>query len=65
MYLRFIGANGSMRLNHGAVYDVKVKTKNNNIWVKIPMFEFREKVLGVWECPYSSPQSFSANWEKP
>ena len=63
MYLRFIGANGSMGLIHGKIYDVNVKTKNNYIWVTIPGFELRDRVFGKWECPYSSPQSFSANWE--
>lgn len=64
MYLKFIGKNGSMRLSHGEVYNVNVKTKSDYIWVTIPMFEFREKVFGKWECPYSSPQTFSENWEK-
>lgn len=64
MYLKFIGADGSMRLNHGEVYDVRIKTKNGYIWVIIPRFEFRHMIFGTWECPYSSPQSLSANWEK-
>ena len=64
MYLRFIGADGSMGLDHGKVYNVNVKTKNDYIWVTMPRFEFRHMVFGVWKCPYSSPQSFSANWEK-
>ena len=65
MYLKFIGADGSMRLNRGRIYNVRVKTHGDYIWVIIPSFEFREKVFGVWKCPYSSPQTFSANWEKP
>ena len=64
MYLRFIGANGSMRLRHGKVYKVSVKTKDGYIWVIIPGFEFRDRVFKVWKCPYSSPQSFANNWEK-
>lgn len=64
MFLRFIGANGSMGLTYGEVYEVRIKTKNDYIWVIIPMFQFRDKVFGKWECPYSSPQSFAANWEK-
>ena len=63
MYLRFIGANGSMGLTHGEEQEVRIKTKNDYIWVMIPMFELRHKVFGKWECPYSSPQSFAANWE--
>lgn len=62
MKLKFIGTDGSMRLKHGKVYDVSVKTKNGYIWVTMPRFEFRGRVLGMWECPYSSPQSLSANW---
>lgn len=63
MYLKFIGANGSMGLIHGRTYNVKIKTKNEYIWVIIPRFEFRPFVFGTWRCPYSSPQSFAANWE--
>lgn len=65
MWLKFIGANGSMGLTNGEVYDVKVKTKKDYIWVTMSGFELRDKVWGVWECPYSSPQSFAANWAKP
>ena len=64
MYLRFIGSDGSMRLSHGKVYNVNLKTKGNYIWVTMPVFEFRHNVFGMWKCPYSSPQSFAANWEK-
>lgn len=63
MYLRFIGADGSMGLRHGDTYDVKINVKNNYIWVIIPKFEFRYKVWGTWKCPYSSPQSLAANWD--
>lgn len=65
MFLKFIGADGSMGLTHGKTYDVDVKTKGKYIWVTIPKLEVREKVLKKWECPYSSPQTFSANWETP
>lgn len=56
MRLRFIGTNGSMVLVHGKVYEVKITTKLNYIFV-------------TWGngtvCPYDSPQSFAANWTKP
>lgn len=55
MRLRFIGTDGSMNLNHGKVYDVKVTSHKEYIWVKIGLF---------WQCPYSSPQTFADNWEK-
>ena len=61
--LKFIGENGSMRLTHGETYKVELKTKDNFIWVIIPHFEFRHMIFGKWECPYSSPQAFAANWE--
>lgn len=64
MYLKFIGANGSMGLYHGKVYNVEVKTKNDMIWVLIPNFELMHNVFGTWKCPYSSPQSFAVNWKK-
>ena len=59
MYLKFVGEDKSMGLSHGRIYDVRVKTKKNYIWVEIPNVLF-----GAWRCPYSSPQSFAANWEK-
>ena len=62
--LRFIGADGSMRLQHGKVYNIRLKTKNNYIWVIIPNFEFRHMSFWNWRCPYSSPQTFAANWER-
>ena len=64
MYLRFIGANGSLKLTHGEVYNVKVKTKDEHIVVMIPNFEHRHMIFGTWKCLYSSPQSFAENWEK-
>ena len=64
MYLKFIGANCSMGLTRGEVYEVKIKIKDEYIWVIIPAFELRHKVFGKWKCPYSSPQSFASNWEK-
>ena len=64
MHLKFIGANGSMGLTNGVVYGVQVKSEGNYIWVLIPNFEFSEKTIGTWKCPYSSPESFATNWEK-
>ena len=58
MYLKFVGEDKSMGLSYGRVYDVRVKSKNNYIWVEIPNVLF-----GAWRCPYSSPQSFAANWQ--
>ena len=58
MYLKFVGKDKSMGLSHGKTYNVRVKTKNNYIWVEIPNILF-----GSWKCPYSSPQSFAANWQ--
>lgn len=57
MKLRFIGKNGSMGLVHGEIYDVKIMS--NSIYI-----------LAYWStcphpCPYSSPQTFAANWENP
>lgn len=65
MLLKFIGADGSMKLNHGQVYNVAVVADDEYIWVKMPRFEFRERIFGVWKCPYSSPQTFAENWSKP
>ena len=57
MYLKFIGASGSMGFVHGRVYDVEIANENGFIYVYV-------KYRGP-SCPYSSPQSFAANWTKP
>lgn len=64
MILKFIGADGSMGLRNGKLYDVTIKTKpgSTNIWVVIENFEIRHNVFRRWVCPYSSPQSFARNW---
>ena len=61
MKLKFIGTNGSMGLSHGAVYNVNVRTVRHFIWVEIESSE--NGYFRTWRCPYSSPQSFSENWE--
>ena len=63
MYLKFIGNNGSMGLIHNKIYNVDIKTENNFIWVIIYGFKNHGKVSEVWRCPYSSPKTFSENWE--
>lgn len=59
MMLRFIGEDGSLGLEHGEVYEVKVFSREKWIWVS-------------WKprsgephnsCPYSSPLAFASNWE--
>lgn len=56
MYLKFIGKDGSMGLRYGQVYKIYITSSGDLIWT---MFEYGEM------CPYSSPQSFAANWAKP
>ena len=53
MKLRFIGEDGSMGLRSLMVYDVKISSTRDYIWV--------EWNGGI--CPYPSPKSFSNNWE--
>ena len=65
MLLKFIGADGSMGLQHGKIYNVEVKTEGKYIWVTIFYYEIREKIYEKWRCPYSSPQTLSANWKRP
>lgn len=57
MLLRFIGADGSMGLKKGQVYIVKISTTLEHIIVKWT------GVGSCGSCPYSSPQTFAANWE--
>lgn len=57
MRLKFIGADGSMGLRNGEVYQVSFKSTENYIilTIKIGMFD---SVM----CPYSSPQALAKNW---
>ena len=59
MKLRFIGADGSLGLKHGEVYDVRLSTIEEVIkahaWSRDDSFYVC--------CPYSSPKSFAKNWE--
>ena len=59
MKLRFIGADGSMKLRHGEVYDVRLSTLEDDIKVHAWSLDDSFYVF----CPYSSPQSFAKNWE--
>lgn len=65
MLLKFIGADGSMGLQHGKIYNADVRTEGKYIWVTIFYYEVREKVYKKWQCPYSSPQTLSENWKRP
>ncbi len=58
MQLKFIGVNGSMGLEHGKSYIVKVFSKDGYIWVEIWFIKEKTKKL----VPYESPQSFARNW---
>ena len=52
--LRFIGKDKSMGLRKGNIYNVHLSSESNYIWVQ-------------WNngiCPYTSPKSFSMNWEE-
>lgn len=57
MLLRFIGTDGSMGLKKGQVYIVRISTTLEHIIVKWT------GVDSCGSCPYSSPQTFAANWE--
>ena len=51
--LRFIGTDKSMGLRKGNIYNVRLSSASNHIWVH-------------WNkgiCPYTSPESFAMNWE--
>lgn len=54
MYLKFIGENGSMGLQSGSIYKVKITSDKNYIYVW----------CGFGRFPYSSPKSFAENWAK-
>ena len=54
MILKFIWADGSMGLTKGYIYLVEVSASNGFIYVD----------WGKKRCPYSSPETMWANWEK-
>ena len=64
MMLRFIGEDGSLGLEHGEVYEVKVFSREKWIWVSWkPCPPFPTSGEPHNSCPYSSPLAFANNWE--
>lgn len=60
MRLKFIGADGSLNLRHGKIYDVEIHSTNYQIVAVIKnenTMRWREIV-----CPYGSPQALAKNW---
>lgn len=57
MKLRFIGADGSMGLQHGRIYEVAFDSTENYIVLKIKTGLFSDVI-----CPYGSPQALAKNW---
>lgn len=60
MRLKFIGADGSMNLRNGKVYDVELRSTDCRIVAIIKTgsaMRWSEVV-----CPYESPQAFAKNW---
>lgn len=53
--LKFIGADGSMRLRRGQYYLVEIYTTGGYLWVKWYLPEINE-------CPYSSLKALTDNW---
>lgn len=56
MKLKFIGADGSMGLRHGEVYNVRVFSSGKYIVVEV----YRGN--GSYGCPYSSLSNLHKNW---
>lgn len=48
-----------MGLTHGKNYNVSIRNSNDNRYIYVEWMNKNEK----YGCPYSSPQSFAANWE--
>lgn len=57
MKLKFIGMDGSMKLQYGKVYQVSFKNDNKYIILIIKTGLFSEII-----CPYGSPQAVAKNW---
>ena len=59
MRLKFIGADGSLNLRYGKVYDVTISSNERYIVAAI------KTVGNRWTevvCPYGSPQALAKNW---
>ncbi len=64
--LRFIGENGSMGLERGRVYAVKMLTFRGYFWVIwTPHRPWPTSGEPPRSCPYGSVQAFANNWELP
>ena len=65
MKLRFIGADGSMGLKHGEVYETRPNGRfcDRYFWLDVAHIhnDGHSEIIAVG--PYSSPQSFAKNWE--
>lgn len=53
--LKFIGADGSMRLEHGKYYNVEIYSMGGFLWVKWYLPEINS-------CPYLSLKTLTDNW---
>ena len=58
MRLKFTGTNGSLGLEHGRVYHVRIYSESNRIWLAIN----RNSFFDIISCCYDSPQGFAKNW---
>lgn len=58
MKLRFIGTDGSMGLKHGEVRHVRVLSSGDENLITVTWYDGKFR-----SCPYSSLNSFCANWE--
>ena len=58
MKLRFIGADGSLGLQHGKKYEITLKTFNQYVVAIIKTGWLSDTI-----CPYGSMQAFAKNWE--
>lgn len=58
MKLRFIGADGSLGLQHGKKYEITLKTFNQYVVAIIKTGWLSDTI-----CPYESMQALAKNWE--
>lgn len=58
MTLKFIGADGSMGLRYGELYECNVENDPPYVWVVVHMQD------GDITCPYSSLRMLRNDWQK-
>lgn len=61
MLLRFVGLNEDYKLKHGLVYDCRIYSKNEYVWVKVKLNSliFSNRFVHI---PYATIERMYSEW---